>query len=105
MKVIIYGKWKDFEKLKEIVNISLIDLGLNDIIEIEENNSKELKDELLITKSPALIIEEENINFKDMIFEWQVPSEEEIKSMFISIIWWSDPSCSPLKCASWCSCH
>ena len=105
MKTIIFWEWEDSLKLKELVVSCLEDLWLNDFIEIEISNSDELKQELSITKTPALIIEEESIEFKDMIFEWQIPPEEEIKSMFISIIWWSsDSSCSPLKCSSWCSC-
>ena len=105
MKVIIFWEWEEVNKLKELVNSSLKDLWLDDFIEIEESNSQELKKELSIEKNPALIIEEESIDFKDMIFEWQIPPEDEIKSMFISIIWWSsDSSCSPIKCSSWCSC-
>ena len=105
MKVIIYWEWEDLSKLKGLVNSSLSDLWLEDFIEVTEDNSVQLKKELSIEKTPALIIEEESIEFKDMIFEWQIPPEDEIKSMFISIIWWSsDSSCSPLKCSSWCSC-
>jgi hypothetical protein len=33
-----------------------------------------------------LIVEEEAIDFKDTIFEGIIPDEEELKSMFISII-------------------
>lgn len=105
MKVIIYWEWEDLDKLKTLVNSSLVDLWLDDFIEVTEDNSLELKKELSIEKTPALIIEEESIEFKDMIFEWQIPPEDEIKSMFISIIGWSsDSSCSPLKCSSGCSC-
>lgn len=106
MKVILYWKWEDLDSLKKVVNSSLQELWLDDFIEVTESNDKKLKEELSIKESPALIIEEESIEFKDMIFEWQIPPEDEIKSMFISIIWWSsDSSCSPLKCSSWCSCH
>ncbi len=106
MKIILYWKWKDFDKLVKLVNNSLKDLWLDKLVDLEENNSSEIKSELNIKKSPALIIEEENINFKDIIFEWQVPEEDEIKSMFISIIWWTcDSYCSSLKCNNWCSCH
>ncbi|MFA5917051.1 MAG: hypothetical protein WC850_02315 [Candidatus Gracilibacteria bacterium] len=105
MKTIIFGEGEDSLKLKELVISCLEDLGLNDFIEIEISNSDELKQELSITKTPALIIEEESIEFKDMIFEGQIPPEDEIKSMFISIIGGSsDSSCSPIKCSSGCSC-
>jgi hypothetical protein len=54
-----------------------------------------------IKESPALIIEEETIDFKDTIFEWITPEEEEIKSMFVSIIGWGSTgwSCSD---EGWC---
>jgi hypothetical protein len=61
---------------------------------------------LNITKEPAFIIEEESIDFKDMIFEWVIPEIEDLKNMFISIIWgWE--SCSSwwcTSCHSGCSC-
>ncbi|MDD3302738.1 MAG: hypothetical protein PHN31_04215 [Candidatus Gracilibacteria bacterium] len=103
MKVILFGKGTEYNKLKELVNNSLVDLGLNEFIEIAEDNSEELKKELDIKKEPALIIEEESIEFKDMIFEGIIPEEEEIKSMFVSIIGGAEQSCSPLKCSSGCS--
>lgn len=105
MKVILFWEWQDLNNLKEIVSNSLQDLWLDDFIEVTESNDDKLKQELSIKETPALIIEEESIEFKDMIFEWQIPPVDEIKSMFISIIGWSsDSSCSPLKCSSWCSC-
>lgn len=42
--------------------------------------------ELGITENPALAIEEESIEFRDMIFQGEVPPYEDIKSMFISIL-------------------
>lgn len=42
--------------------------------------------ELGITENPALAIEEESIDFRDMIFQGEVPAYDEIKSMFISIL-------------------
>jgi len=105
MKIIIY--W-DEEKTKDLiikVNSSLNDLWLVDFIKIETSHDENIKKELNITKEPALIVEEEAIDFKDTIFEWIVPDEEELKSMFISIVWWSDSWCAPTDCwtcASWC---
>ena len=87
MKVIIY---KDFDvintTLQPKVQNSLEELGLTDFIELEESSDTALRDELKIKQSPALIIEEETIDFKDVIFEWIEPEDEEIKSMFVSII-------------------
>jgi hypothetical protein len=68
-----------------------------------------MKKELNITEESALIIEEESINFKDMIFEWLIPEPEELKSMFISIIGgWSGWGCGSKdetgSCWTWCAC-
>jgi hypothetical protein len=101
MKVIIYsetGSW--IELLKRVQN-SLLELGLNDFITVEETNDKTLKEELNISDSPALIIEEESIDFKDIIFEWMIPEEDELKTMFLSIIWGGEEnSCCWDSCCS-----
>ena len=97
------------ELFKKVVN-SATDLWIMDFIQIEETTDENLKKELSITLEPALIIEEEEIDFKDVIFEWIVPEEEEIKSMFVSILWWSwcgdsscwDWSCWDSSCSTWC---
>jgi len=53
---------------------------------VENSTDTTLKSELGISESSALVIEEESIDFKDMIFEGMIPEDEEIKSMFFSII-------------------
>ena len=99
MKIKIFWENKDTEKLLNIVKNSLEELWLVDFIQIEETTDEELKKELNFTKQPALIIEEESIDFKDVIFEWMVPEEDEIKSMLISIIGWDSwDSCAPTDC-------
>jgi hypothetical protein len=55
-------------------------------VKIENTSDETIKNELSITKDSALIIEEESIDFKDMIFEGLIPENEELHSMFISII-------------------
>ena len=97
MKVKIYWQWDESQELLNKVNNSLEDLWLSDFMEVEVTLDENLKNELSISKEPALIIEEEAIDFKDTIVEWIIPSDEEIKSMFISIIWWWD------EWGSWCS--
>lgn len=105
MKVKIYGAPESREELLKKVQNSLEELGLSDFIEVEETHDEKLKTELSIEKEPALIVEEESIDFKDTIFEGMIPSDEEIKSMFISIIGGGDASsCAPGGCGSWCSC-
>jgi len=106
MKIKIYWDNELSTELLQKVNFSIDELGLNDFITVETTIDETLKNDLWITMQPALIIEEESIDFKDMIFEWIVPEIDELKSMFISIIWgWEWSSwCSPWGCSSWCSC-
>ena len=106
MKIKLYWTEENTSTLLDKVNKSLEELWLSDFINVEVTYDEDIKNELGITKEPALIVEEESIDFKDTIFEWIIPSDEEIKSMFISIIgWWdSESSCAPGWCGSWCSC-
>ncbi len=104
MKLKIFWEEKNIKDLFKKVSLWLEELGLSEFIKLEKTNSKKLKEELEITKEPALIIEEESIDFKDMIFEWITPSDEEIKSMLVSIVWaWDSGSCS-WNCHSCSSC-
>lgn len=107
MKIKIYWESAQTQELLEKVNSSLEDLWLSDFLEVEVTYDENIKNELSITKEPALIIEEEAIDFKDTIFEGIIPSDEEIKSMFISIIWgWDSGSCNSSgwcgSCSGWC---
>ena len=86
MKVYVYGNSQQAELLHENIARVLEDLGLSDFVELEKTQDEDLKNELQISKDSACIIEEESINFKDMIFEGLVPEDEEIKAMFLSII-------------------
>lgn len=105
MEIIIFWKEENTKELKDIVKWSLDELWLSDFIELKDSQDEELKKELEIEKEPALIIKEEEIDFKDVIFQWIIPSEEEIRSMLISIIWGeSEWWCAPWWCGSWCSC-
>ena len=108
MKVKIYGQ--NGEELKNKVHQSLDELGLVDFIEVESTQDETLKTKLNIMKEPALIIEEESIDFQDMIFEGIIPSDDELKSMFLSIIGWESwGSCgskeSDGSCGTGCGCH
>lgn len=106
MKIKIYWKNKNTKELLMKVNNSLEELWLTDFIKVETTEDEWLKTELNITKEPALIVEEEAIDFKDTIFEGIIPDEEELKSMFISIIWWKSSGCwtEDWGCPIWCSC-
>lgn len=73
------------------VQNSIEELWLSDFIQLEKIiTDDDLKKELDIKQEPALIIEEDSIDFKDVIFEGIVPDEEEIKSMLLSIIGWGE---------------
>jgi len=110
MKIIIYWEEEKRESLVKTLNISLEELWLTDFIKLEETNDSKIRDEMWIKQEPALIIEEESIDFKDTIFEGQTPPEDEIKSMLISIIGWESSgwSCWSLdenwSCGTGCSC-
>ncbi|PID87334.1 hypothetical protein CSB07_02030 [Candidatus Gracilibacteria bacterium] len=104
MKIKLFGNTSNTKELLDKVNNSLEELGLSSFIEVELTENEELKKELSIEKEPALIVEEEAIDFKDVIFEGIVPEDSEIKSMFISIIGGGDSSCAPGGCGSGCSC-
>ena len=107
MEVKIFWKWDDTQKLLWKVKSILEELGLTDFIKVENTDDIKLKEELKIEKEPALIVVEESIDFKDTIFEWIVPEDEELRSMFVSIIgvgWGEWGWCAPELCGSWCSC-
>ncbi len=106
MEVKLFWNEENTKELLWKVSTSLEELWLSDFIKVEITNDIDLKTELNIEKEPALIVVEESIDFKDTIFEWIIPSDDEIKSMFISIIWgWeSGWGCAPEWCGSGCSC-
>jgi len=101
MKIIVY--WSEEKRLDLIktLSISLDELGLTDFIKVEETFEEKVKEEMWIKEEPALIIEEESIDFKDIIFEGQTPPEDEIKAMIISIVGWdAGDSCETDACWS-----
>ena len=100
MQVKIYWEWEKTEELNSKVKNILEELGLIDFIKVEKTNDESLKTELWIKEIPALIIEEEAIDFKDIIFEGIIPDDEELKSMFTSIIggWEIWDWCAPTDC-------
>lgn len=107
MKIRIYGNDEQSQALLEKVEFATQELWLNDFITSELTNDEALKSELNISKEPALIIEEDSIGFKDMIFEGIVPEIDELKSMFISIVGWWDSEgwgCSTGSCGTWGGC-
>lgn len=105
MKVVIWWDTDQSVELMARVRGVLEDLWLTDFVQVENTNDKGIQSELWIKEDSALVIEEESIDFKDMIFEGLVPADEELKSMFVSIIGWGGSGwCAPEWCGSGCSC-
>lgn len=109
MKIKLFGTEENTNELNTKVLTVLEELGLSDFIKVETTQDEALKLELNITKEPALVIEEEAIDFQDTIFEGIIPENEELKSMFISIIWWGEGGSCGSKdadgsCGTGCSC-
>ncbi|MCH2188253.1 hypothetical protein MK079_00290 [Candidatus Gracilibacteria bacterium] len=109
MQIKIYGSEENTTELSGKIKGVLDELGLTDFIQTEITQDSQLKEELKIKKEPALIIIEESIDFKDTIFEGIIPDEEELKSMFVSIIGGgSGGSCGSKEadgsCGTGCSC-
>lgn len=86
MLIKLIGTGTELETLKTLVTQALTELALDDAVKVETTDDAAYKMELGITQNPALAIEEESIDFRDMIFQWELPAYEEIKSMFISIL-------------------
>ena len=86
MIIQLVGEDTSVKTLETLVNQALSELALTDAVTVKLSNDAAYKMELGITESPALCIEEESIDFRDMIFQGEVPPYEEIKSMFISIL-------------------
>lgn len=106
MIIQLVGSGTELENLKNLVEKALSELALDDAVTVKTTDDSAYKMELGITQNPALAIEEESIDFKDMIFEGEVPEYEEIKSMFVSILGDEDEgmggcgSCSTGSCGT-----
>lgn len=104
MKIVIFWNNWDWDNLFKITKESLDELGLSEFIEVESTSDETYKTALNISETPAFCIEEPAMDFKDMLFEWQVPEKNEISNLMIALIWWDDWSCSSSECHScaWC---
>ncbi len=69
MQIIIVGSAPLSADLFARTSEVLGELGLADIIKIRESDDEAYKIELGITENPALCIEEESIDFRDVIFQ------------------------------------
>jgi hypothetical protein len=86
MIIKLVGSGSELTSLESLVNKALVELALDDAVTVSTTDDAAYKLELGITENPALAIEEESIDFRDMIFQGEVPAYDEIKSMFISIL-------------------
>jgi methyl coenzyme M reductase subunit C len=103
MEIKIIWDWKDVEKLNKITIEVIKELELEDFLKANILNLEEETKQLLnITKQPAFVICEPEIDFEDLIFEWFIPEKEDLKNMILGLVWfWWNSSCS-WNC-SWCS--
>jgi len=107
MEVKIIWTWENSQKLEKLTQEVVKELELDDFLKISlldlEDKTKQL---LNITKNPAFIICEPELDFEDLIFEWFIPEKEDLKNMILSLVWfWWSPSgwCSwSCSSCSWC---
>ncbi len=85
MLIRIVGTSPDTDTLLSRVQASLEELGLLSHTTVELYDTPEYREQMKITILPALCIEEESINFRDMIFEGVTPEQTELTSLFISL--------------------
>jgi len=69
MIIKLVGSGADLASLETLIRKAFIELALDDAIKIESTDDPAYKLELGITENPALAIEEESIDFRDMIFQ------------------------------------
>lgn len=86
MQIVIVGSGSPATDLFTRTSEILGELGLTDVVNIREESDEAYKMELGITENPALCIEEESIDFRDVIFQGIVPEKTEIKSLLVSIV-------------------
>ena len=86
MQIVIVGSAPLSNNLFTRTSEVLEELKLTDIVKIRELDDEAYKMELGITENPALCIEEESIDFRDVIFQGIIPEKTEIKSLLISIV-------------------
>lgn len=86
MQIVIVGTAPMSSDLFARTSEILGELGLTDVVKIRETDDAAYKMELGITENPALCIEEESIEFRDVIFQGIIPEKAEIKSLLVSIV-------------------
>jgi hypothetical protein len=69
MLIKIFGNTPESQKLYDITQESLETLGLSDFVVVERTDDENYKKELNITSDPAFCVEEDSIEFRDVIFE------------------------------------
>ena len=68
MIIKLVWSWTELNSLEDLVRKALSELALDDAVKVETTDDSDYKLELGITENPALSIEEESIDFRDMIF-------------------------------------
>ncbi|MFA6080067.1 MAG: hypothetical protein WC753_01135 [Candidatus Gracilibacteria bacterium] len=99
MLIRIVGEGPDAETLFSRVQIALEELGLLSDAILERYDTPVYREELHITTTPALCIEESSIDFRDMIFEGVVPEQNEVNNVMISLFGTGESSSSCGTCS------
>lgn len=86
MKIVLYGHGDRLAELTQLVNESITRLKFGELTSVSTTNDEAYAQALGITQNPALCVEEESIDFKDMIFEGIIPDHSELDAMFQSIL-------------------
>lgn len=94
MLIRIVGPSPDSDILFSRVQASLEELGLLIHTQVEIYDTIEYREQMKITNLPALCLEEESINFRDMIFEGVIPEHAELVSLFVSLFGGEDKKTS-----------
>jgi hypothetical protein len=69
MIIKLVGSGTELDNLQSLVEKALVELVLEDAVKLQTTDDASYKLELGITENPALCIEEESIDFRDMIFQ------------------------------------
>ncbi|MCT4616721.1 MAG: hypothetical protein N4A38_00755 [Candidatus Gracilibacteria bacterium] len=105
MEIKIIGDGKDVEKLNKITIEVIKELELEDFLKANILNLEEETKQLLnITKQPAFVICEPEIDFEDLIFEGFIPEKEDLKNMILGLVGFGGNSSCSGNCSGCSGC-
>ena len=115
MRIILVGSGEPLSQLLARTQAALGQVPTGAAVSVETTDDPAYHAELGIKANPAFCIEEETIDFRDMIFEGEVPEEGEIRLILRSILGSDEEmhggcdacgaGCSTGACATGCGSH